>query len=73
MADAVVRSLLRAALLEEVPAPWEQREMAWRRDEQDEALVLQVTDAGLRAIGVEPDPERGMLMTAADRGRAWDR
>ncbi|HYF08581.1 MAG TPA: DUF3489 domain-containing protein [Acetobacteraceae bacterium] len=54
--EAVVRSLLKQGLLEEVPAPRERRALAWRQDEDGAQVVLRITDAGLRAIGVEVEP-----------------
>ena len=59
--DAVVRSLFKNALLAEVPCPREHLALAWRQDEDGVQIALQVTDAGLRSIGVEVEP-----LTAVD-------
>jgi hypothetical protein len=55
-ADAMLKSLLRNGLLAECrPAPREHVGRGWRRDEHGAWIALRITDAGLRAIGVEPD------------------
>ncbi len=48
---AVVQSLLKAALIREVPADGQ---APWRTSEDGTLSALQVTDVGLRAVGVEP-------------------
>lgn len=53
--DAVVRSLLKNGLLAETPCPREHLALAWRQDEDGAQIGLKVTDAGLRAIGIEPE------------------
>ena len=64
--DAVVRSLLKNTLLAEVPCPREHLALAWRQDEDGAHIALQVTDAGLAAIGIEPAPET--TVDAMERG-----
>ncbi len=54
-AEKVIHSLLGRELLAEIPAPQENAAMAWRRDEDGAALARRITDAGCRAIGVEPE------------------
>ena len=50
-ANKVVSSLLRAKLVEEIPATG--KLLVWRRNEESGAVfALRVTDAGLKAIGV---------------------
>ena len=53
--DAVVRSLLKHGLLAEAPCPREHLALASRQDEDGVQIALQITSAGLRAIGVEPE------------------
>jgi hypothetical protein len=58
--DAVVRSLLKQGLREQVPCPREHLALPWRQDEDGVQIALRITDIGLRAIGVgakgvEPD------------------
>src|SRR4051812_18731205 len=48
---AVVQSLLKAGLVEEVAA--EAAQQAWRTTEGGERCAVRVTDAGLSAVGVE--------------------
>ena len=52
--DAVFRSMLKNGLLAECAAPREYAGLAWREDVDGTRLALRVTDAGLRAIGVDP-------------------
>ena len=52
---AVVRSLLKAGLLEERPADDDQH--AWRTAEDGGRAVLRITDAGRRAVPGEPNAE----------------
>ncbi len=54
-AENLIRSLLGRELLTEVPAPQEHAAIAWRQDEDGTGFALRITDAGLRAIGVEPE------------------
>lgn len=51
-ARSVVRSLTRAGLFEEVPAPSDEPGLFWREEENGERLALRATAAGLDAIGV---------------------
>ena len=53
--DAVFRSMLKNGLLAECAAPREYAGLAWREDADGARVALRITDAGLRAIGVEPD------------------
>ncbi len=53
---AVIRSMLKHGLLEEVPAPREHADLAWRKDDNGEPIALRITEAGLRAVGIEPAP-----------------
>jgi hypothetical protein len=53
-ARQVIRSLLNAGLVEEIPAPVEDADFAWRKDENGEALMLRATAAGLARI-TEPE------------------
>src|ERR1700690_2401402 len=53
-ARQVVRSLLNGGLVEEIPAPVEDADFAWRTGEEGVALMLRATAAGLARIG-EPD------------------
>ncbi|MDB5412594.1 MAG: hypothetical protein JWR10_929 [Rubritepida sp.] len=50
--QAVIRSMLKNLLLEEVPAPAEYRDLSWRQDD-DAWIALRITTAGLGAIGCE--------------------
>ncbi|HYF07420.1 MAG TPA: DUF3489 domain-containing protein [Acetobacteraceae bacterium] len=59
--DAVVRSLLKQGLLAEVPAPREHRALAWRQNGDGVQIALRITEAGLRAIGVELPEEQPAL------------
>lgn len=52
--NTVFRSTLRNGLLAEVAAPPEHVALAWRRNEDGTPMVARVTEAGLRAIGVDP-------------------
>ena len=56
---AVVRSLLKAGLIEEVAADDEQS--AWRTTESGERFALRVTHAGLTAAAVESAPHEAPL------------
>src|SRR5918997_6705552 len=53
--NAVFRSMLKNGLLEECAAPREYVGLAWREDADGARIALRITEAGLRAIGVEPD------------------
>jgi hypothetical protein len=66
-ADAVVKSLLRNGLLAECRAPQEHAAAyGWRQDEADARIALRVTDDGLRAIGIEPEPAEDASTRAGD-------
>jgi hypothetical protein len=54
-ANAVLKSLLKHELLAECTAPREHIGRAWRQDESESWIALRITDAGLRAIGVDPN------------------
>ena len=58
---AVLQSLLKGGLIEEVAADDDQP--AWRTTDAGERFALRITDAGLNAIGVEsagtPEPSKG--------------
>lgn len=62
--NAVFRSLIKQGLLAEVPAPREYAGLAWRQDEDGAPIAARITDAGLRAIGVEPDEAPPVADTA---------
>ena len=53
-ARQVVRSLLNGGLVEEIPAPVEFADFAWRTAEDGAALMLRATAAGLARVG-EPE------------------
>jgi hypothetical protein len=53
--QAVIRSMLKNLLLEEVPAPAEHQDVAWRQDDEGAWIALRITSDGLRAIGVAPE------------------
>jgi hypothetical protein len=52
--QAVIRSMLKHLLLEEVPAPAEHHDLGWRQDSDGVWMALRITADGLRAMGVEP-------------------
>ncbi|GGJ40222.1 DUF3489 domain-containing protein [Neoroseomonas lacus] len=52
--QSVLRSLMAKGLLEEIAAPREYIDLAWRQDEDGAPLALRITAVGLAAIGVEP-------------------
>jgi hypothetical protein len=52
---AVVNSLIKSRLLIEVAAPRDQLAMVWRTDADGTPILIQVTDEGLRAIGIDPN------------------
>jgi hypothetical protein len=51
----VVNSLIKSRLLIEVAAPRDQLAMVWRTDADGTPILIQVTDEGLRAIGIDPN------------------
>jgi hypothetical protein len=55
--NAVFRSMLKNGLLAECAAPRECLGLAWREDADGAPIALRITDAGLRAIGVDPSEE----------------
>src|SRR3954452_437487 len=60
----VITKLLSNALLEEVPAAG--RLPVWRKDSENGALGLRITDRGMQAIGIAaPAPEPGDPQAAA--------
>jgi hypothetical protein len=61
---AVVNSLIKSRLLIEVAAPRDQLAMVWRKDGDGTPILIQVTDEGLRAIGVDPNEGRTAPDTA---------
>lgn len=58
--DAVVRSLLKNALLAETSCPREHLALAWRQNDDGAQIALQITDAGLTAIGAEIEPRNAI-------------
>jgi hypothetical protein len=52
--NAVFRSMLKAGLLTEVPAPVEHVGRGWRQDEAGAWIAFRITDFGLISIGLEP-------------------
>jgi hypothetical protein len=57
--NAVFRSMLKNGLLAECAAPRECLGLAWREDADGARIALRITDAGLRAIGIDPREEGG--------------
>jgi len=55
--QSVLRSLMAKGLLEEVLAPQEHVGLGWRQDENGAWIALRITEAGMAAIGVEPEAE----------------
>jgi hypothetical protein len=53
--NAVFRSLIKNNLLTEINAPREHVGLGWRQDEDGTWIVARITDAGLRAIGIDPN------------------
>jgi len=53
--QSVLRSLMAKGLLEEVLAPQEHVGLGWRQDENGAWIALRITEAGMAAIGVEPE------------------
>ena len=64
--NAVVKSMLTAGLVEELPSAADQP--AWRTNEQGERLGLRATQAGLAAVGVAVDPYKTELSNASAAG-----
>lgn len=69
--NAVFRSLIKQGLLAEVPAPREYAGLAWRQDSDGAPIAARITEAGLRAIGVEPE-EAPTVADTAPAGAAAD-
>lgn len=67
-ASAVIKSLLKNGLLAECPAPREHIGRGWRQDENETWIALRITEAGLRAIGVDPEE----VAPVGGRGPATD-
>lgn len=65
---AVVNSLIKSRLLIEVAAPRDQLAMVWRKDADGTPILIQVTDEGLRAIGIDPNEGRNAPDTASQGG-----
>jgi hypothetical protein len=65
--NAVFRSLIKRGLLAEMPAPREYAGLAWRQDDDDAPIAARITEAGLRAIGVEPEQAPTVADTAPPR------
>ena len=65
---AVVNSLIKSRLLIEVAAPRDQLAMVWRKDADGTPILIQVTDEGLRAIGIDPNEGRAAPNTAPQGG-----
>jgi hypothetical protein len=65
---AVVNSLIKSRLLIEVAAPRDQLAMVWRKDGDGTPILIQVTDEGLRAIGIDPNEGRAAPDTAPQGG-----
>jgi hypothetical protein len=57
-------SLIKSRLLIEVAAPRDQLAMVWRKDADGTPILIQVTDEGLRAIGIDPNEGRTAPDTA---------
>jgi hypothetical protein len=53
--QAVIRSMLKNLLLEELPAPAEHRDLGWRQDDDGAWVALRITNDGLRAIGAKTE------------------
>jgi hypothetical protein len=52
--NAVFRSMLKSALMTEVPAPPEHVGLGWRQDEASAWIALRITEKGLTFIGLDP-------------------
>ena len=65
---AVVNSLIKSRLLIEVAAPRDQLAMVWRKDADGTPILIQVTDEGLQAIGIDPNEGRTARDTAPQGG-----
>ena len=67
-ARQVIRSLLSAGLVEEIPAPIEDADFAWRDAEEGGALMVRATAAGLARVRETGNPPR-MPTTVTDGTR----
>lgn len=67
--NAVFRSLIKQGLLAELPAPREYAGLTWRQDEDGAPIAARITEAGLRAIGVEPEEAPTVADTAPPGAR----
>jgi hypothetical protein len=65
---AVVNSLIKSRLLIEVAAPCDQLAMVWRKDGDGTPILIQVTDEGIRAIGIDLNEGRTARDTAPQGG-----
>ncbi len=61
---STLNSLLKKGLIEEKPAAADAA--AWREAEDGRRVMLMITDAGLQAIGVEPDHGTGKRAAASE-------
>ena len=68
--NAVLRSLIKQGLLAELPASQEATDMVWRRAEDSAYISARITDAGFRALNLDP-PEIAACM-ADQAGRCVD-
>lgn len=68
--DAVLRSMLKNGLLAECAVPRECAGLAWRHDGDGTGIALRITDAGLRATGIEPAGNEADTGAGADAGAA---
>jgi hypothetical protein len=62
--NAVFRSMLKNGLLAECAAPREHIGLGWRQDAEGAWIALRITDAGLRAHGVDPNEGATVADTA---------
>jgi hypothetical protein len=65
-AAKVVKTMLANGLLEEVDANLRRGEPVWRETGDGHGTTLVATDAGLRAIGIEPEPADEAAQSAPD-------
>ena len=60
---SVLKGLIKKGLVQERPA--RSSDEAWREGDDGDRLALSITDAGLEAIGVEPEPKGKATNSAA--------
>jgi hypothetical protein len=65
-ARQVIRSLLNAGLVEEIPAPAEDADFAWRTAENGAALILRATIAGLACVSAPASTETAETSVVAE-------